>query len=190
MLIRKIKNKGKYYFEVIDYKTESILFCFDSLKNDKKSFKRIFYLILNNFGAPSNISFINFYKSVPLEIQKLLDKYNVKVLLFKSAYRHIFNNLSKNNKIINYKTVHIYNEDFYESKIRKMIDDNIIQFKNTRYIIKSNKKIKKNEEVILFYNNQVDDLFIKFKDSNYKLSMYKNIKSKKGNSKYDFSIKL
>lgn len=185
VFIRKIKNKGKYYFEIIDYKTESILFCYDSLKNDKKSFRKIFYLILDNFGAPSNISFINFYKSVPLEIQDLLDKYSVNTLPFKSIYRNGINNLSKNKKIISYKKEQINNEDFYNSKTRKTIDNNIVQFENTRYFIKANFNIKKNEKIILFYNDQKNDLFIKYKDTIYGLSIYKNVKSKKGNSKYN-----
>lgn len=185
VLVRKVKNKGKYYFKVIDYKTESVLFYFDSLKNDKKSFKKIFYFILNNFGAPDNISFINFFKFVPLEIQGLLDKYNVNVLPFKSVYRNIFNNLSKNIKNINYKKVYMNKEDFYDSKVRKTIDDNVIQFENNRYTIKCNNKIKKNEIAILFYNEQKDDLFIKYKDIVYELILYKNLESKKGNTKYN-----
>ena len=185
VFIKKIKNKAKYYFEVIDYQTQSILFLFDSLKNDTKSFKKIFYLILSNFGAPHNISFVNFYKSIPLEIQDLLDKYSVNILPFKSVYRNIFNNLSKNKKTINYKKVHIDKEDFYNLKIRKTIDDNIVQFENTRYFMKTNFNIKKNEKVILFYNDQKNDLFIKYKDSIYELNVYKNIESKKGNSKYN-----
>ncbi|MCM1052552.1 MAG: hypothetical protein NC483_01055 [Ruminococcus sp.] len=185
VIIRKIKNKGKYYFEIIDYKTESILFYFDSLKNDKNSFKRIFFFILNNFGTPNNISFVNFFINIPKEILTLLNKYNVSIIPFKSIYRNVFNNLHTNNKIISYKATYIDKEDFYNSKKRKTIKENIIQFKNVRYIIKSNNKIKKNEEIILFYNDQMNDLFIKFEDKIYKLKICKNLNSKKGNSKYN-----
>lgn len=184
IFIKKIKNKGKYHFEIIDYQNGSMLFLFDSLKNDKKSFKKIFYLILSNFGRPNNISFVNFNKSIPLEIQDLLNKYNVGVLPFRSVYRNVFKNLSKNKKIINYKKVYIDKEDFYNLKIRKTIDDNVVQFENTRYVIKTDFSIKKNENVILFYNDQKSDLFIKYKDNIYELIVYKNVESKKGNSKY------
>ncbi len=184
VIIKKIKNKGQYYFEVVDYKTKNILFGFKSLRNDKKSFKKILYLIINNFGAPDNLCFMNFFKPVPLEIQNLTNKYHIKILPFKSIYRHTFNNLIQSNKSKNYRKVHIDYEDFYNSKIRKTIADNIIQFENIRYVIKSNIKIKKNEIVLLFYNDQRNDMLIKYKNINYKLELYKKVDSKKGNTKY------
>ena len=61
----------------------------------------------------------------------------------------------------------------------------MIQFENVRYFIKTNQIIKKNEKVILFYNEQKDDLFIKYKDKTYYLVNWKKISSKKGNSKYN-----
>lgn len=184
VFVKKIKDKGKYYFEIIDYRNESLLFCFESLKNDERSFKKIFYLILNNFGSPNNICFVNIFKDVPLDIKYLLDKYNVNLLTFKSVYRNIFSKLSKN-RVVNYRKINIDNEDFYNSRVRKTINDNIIQFENVRYIIKSSVKIKKNEVVKLYYNDQKNDIFIKYKGAIYKLDLYKNIESKRGNSKYN-----
>ncbi len=182
VFIKKIKQKGNYYFEVIDYKTETMLFNFTSLKNDRKSFQKIFYFILSNYGAPQNISFVNFFTNTPLEVQYLANKYSVKILPFKSIYKNV--KRSENKKRIHYKKANIDYKDFYHLKIRKTIADNMIQFENIRYRIETKNKIQKNEIVTLFYNDTKEDLFIKYKNKTYHLTIYKKIKSKKGNSKY------
>ena len=184
VIIKKIKQKGNYYFEVIDYKNELILFTFKSFKNDTKSIKKIIYLILKDYGCPKKITFENFFEKVPKQIEQLLDKYNIKIVIFKSIYRNIFNKLSTDKINVKYKKVDIVKEDFYNYIIRKTIADNIIQFKNTRYKIKTNELIKKNRLVDLYYNDLLTDLFIKINDVKYELSMYKKVESKKGNMKY------
>ncbi len=185
VFIRKIKIKEKIYFEVIDLKREKILFCLDSLKNDKKSVKRILYILLTHFGSPKNISFTNFFKTIPLEIQNLLTKYKIEVVPFKSIYRNHFKTLKKNQEGVTYRKVTINKEDFYDFKVRKTIKDNMVQFENARYFIKSNKTIKEKESVLLFYDEQKTDLFIQYQGLNYDLKKYQNIQSKKGNSKYN-----
>lgn len=180
-IIKKIKTKEKYHFEIIDYKSESLLFKFSSLKNDKKSFREILYLILKEYGRPNNVVFINFFKIIPEEIQSLLKKYKVNILESKSIYR-ILPKIA--NKVL-YKKVSINNLDFYNSITRKTIAVNTIQFKNIRYLIDTTIKINKNEEITLYYNDSLNDLFIEYKNEHYKLKKVKEVISKKGESKYN-----
>lgn len=180
-IIKKIKTKENYHFEIIDYKSESLLFKFPSLKNDKKSFKEIFYLILKEYGLPNNVVFINFFKIIPEEIQSLLNKYNINILEPKTIYRLTPKSTNK----VFYKKVSINNYDFYNSTTRKTIAVNTIQFKNIRYLIDTAIKINKNEEITLYYNNPLTDLFIEYKNEHYKLKKVKEVISKKGDSKYN-----
>lgn len=181
IIIKKIKAKENYHFEIIDYKSESLLFKFPSLKNDKKSFKEIFYLILKEYGLPNNVIFVNFFKIIPEEIQSLLKKYNINILEPKTIYRI----LPKNNNKVFYKKVNINNLDFYNSTIRKTIAINTIQFKNIRYLIDTTIKINKNEEITLYYNDSLNDLFVEYNSNQYKLKKVKEVISKKGESKYN-----
>lgn len=184
VIIKKVKIKSNYYFEIIDYKNEIKLFSMDSLKNDIKSIKLILYKLIENYGAPKYITFHSFYKKVPIEILNILEKYNINIISFKGIYRNIFKNLSNENKNIKYQKINIVKEDFYQFSIRKTIADNIVQFNNVRYKINTNKVIKKNIEVIIYFNNEKDDLFIKYNNKNYKLTIIKRVTSKKGTSKY------
>ena len=77
VLVRKVKNKENYNFEIIDYKNNSILFTHNSSKNDIKSMKEIIYLLIKNYGSPNNISFVNFFKNTPASIQNILSNYNI-----------------------------------------------------------------------------------------------------------------
>lgn len=183
VFIRKVKNKGNYYFEVIDYLSQSILFTYDSAKNDEKSTKEILYILLKNYGSPKNISFIGFFLDVPTTIQSLLNKYSINNISFKSSYRNCLKTLCKNNNI-KYCQKKIIKEDFYNVIIRKTIADNIIQFNNIRYKIETKLLIKHNTKVTLYYNNAKTDLFVKFNDMTYKLTHFKEVNSKKGISKY------
>lgn len=183
VLIRKRKKKGNYYFEVMDYQNESLLFTYDSMKNDIKSLKNIIYLLLKNYGSPKNISFANFFKNVPTPIQDLLNKYHMNRISFKSSFRKSFKNLSNTNTI-KYQPRKIKKEDFYNRISRKTIADNVIQFNNIRYQINTKVLIKQNTTINLYYNNEKKDLFIKLNATIYTLTPYKDITSKKGNSKY------
>ncbi len=180
-IIKKIKDKENYYFEIIDYKSESLLFKFSSLKNDKKSFREILYLILKEYGQPNNVVFINFFKIIPEEIQLLLNKYKINILEPKTIYRVT----PKNNCKVFYKKLNINNFDFYNSTIRKTIAINTIQFKNIRYLINTTIKINKNQEITLYYNDSLNDLFVEYKNEHYKLKKVKEVISKKGESKYN-----
>lgn len=65
VFIRKIKNKGFCFFEIIDYETQTVLMTFNSVKNDTKSIKNIIYLLIKDYGCSKNISFVNFFSRVP-----------------------------------------------------------------------------------------------------------------------------
>lgn len=181
ILIKKIKEKGHYYFKVIDYRTKNLLLTFDSLKNDKNSIKEIIYLIFYKYGLPKEICFNNFFKTIPLDITNILRKYNIKEIPNKSTYRIKEIN---NNTDIRYSNVIIDKKDFYKVTLRKTIDTNMIQFKNIRYTIDTDLIIPKNQEIKLYYNKDMSDLFITYQDKEFKLERYKKLQSKKGNSKY------
>lgn len=183
LIIKKIKEKGNYYFEIIDYENEALLFKTPSLKNDSKTFKTILLKVLENYGAPNNILFINFFKDIPKEINNLLKKYYINIKSPKSLYTR-----TKSNKIKikpTYKNIDINNSDFYNKTIRKTIDINTIQFKNIRYQIITTNKIKKNESLILYYDNNFSDLSVEYNNCIYKLEIIKTVTSKKGNTKYN-----
>lgn len=181
VFIRKIKNKNNSYFEVADAIKKTTLFTYDSNKNDIKSIKNIIYILLKNYGSPKNISFVNF--NIPISIHDLLNKYDINIINFKSSYRNCFNN-SSNIKDIKYRHKKIIKEDFYNSITRKTIANNIIQFNNTRYKIKTKNIIKLHTKLILYYDNTQKDLFIKHNNQIYNLAVLKNVSSKKGASKY------
>lgn len=183
VFINKIKNKGNYYFEVIDYANKSILFTYDSVKNDVKSIKNIIYLLIKNYGSPKNISFVRFFTSIPTSIQSILNKYDINVVCFKSSYRNCFNHMS-NAGNVKYRQKKIIKEDFYNNITRKTIADNIIQFNNIRYKIETKIIIKHNTTIILYYDDSKKDLFIKFNNVIYKLIPFEELNSKKGISKY------
>lgn len=181
ILIKKIKEKGHYYFKVIDYKSKTLILTFDSLKNDKNSIKEILYLIFSKYGLPKEVCFNNFFKTIPLDIKKILRKYNITIIPFKSVYR--ITNIN-NSKEIRYSKATIDKKDFYKVILRKTIDTNMIQFNNTRYTIDANLIIPKNKEIKLYFNQDMKDLFITYQDKEFKLKRYKDIQSKKENSKY------
>ncbi len=183
VLIKKIKTKGNYFFEIVDFSSESILFTYNSLKNDTKSVKKILYLLIKNYGSPQNISFVNFFPDVPTCIRGLLSKYDINLLDFKSCHRKSFNNLSHEENI-KYRSKKIHKEDFYDIIARRTIADNIIQFQNVRYNIETKKIIKRNTKVILYYDNLEKDIFVKFNDKIFELTHFKDIDSKKGTTKY------
>lgn len=183
VFVRKVKNKENCYFEIADYTSKSILFKYNSIKNDSKTIKNIIYLIFKNYGIPQNISFVNFFSDVPSYIQYLLNKYNVYIINFKSCYRSCFNHTSKTSDV-KYREKNLFKEDFYNSIVRKTIDNNMIQFNNKRYKIETNILIKRNTTLILYYGNEKTDQFIKYNNKFYKLIPIKNVKSKKGSSKY------
>ncbi len=183
VLIRKIKNKDARHFEIVDYASKTLLFTYDSLKNDIKSLKNIIYLLLKTHGCPANISFVNFFADIPPKILNLLKKYDIHILNFKSSYRECFEDLSQKNHII-YSQKPISKEDFYNSLTRKTIAVNTIQFDNTRYKIETNTLIKRNTTTTLYYDSSKTDLFIKYDDETCKLIPIKELDSKKGTSKY------
>lgn len=183
VLVRKVKNKENYNFEIIDYKNNSILFTYNSSKNDIKSMKEIIYLLIKNYGSPNNISFVNFFTNTPASIQNILSNYNINIVIFKSIYRNCFNHLLKK-KNIKYSKKQITKEDFYNTTTRKTIANNKIQFNNIRYKIKTKYLIKQNTKIVLYYNNSKTDIFIKYNNSIYRTIPTKKIYSKKGTSKY------
>lgn len=182
VIIKKIKETGNYYFQVIDYQTKSILFTYPSEKNNNISIKKIIYKLLNTYGIPKNISLINVYKEVPESLKNLLIKYSIFLKEYKPIYR--INNLNNTNNDIKYQKVIIDKRDFYNCIVRKVIDDNTIQFHNTRYEIIAQKTIKKLSSVLLYYNDYLTDLFIVHNNSSLNLKPIKKLISKKGESKY------
>jgi len=182
VIIKKIKNKGNYYFEIIDYKNTTILFKIISYKNDTKSIKNILYTLLNKFGVPKNITFNNCYPSK--KIIYLLNKYHINYIAFKSIYRTSKNKINKKNNI-NYEQKNIEKTDFYNSKTITTISKNTIQFNNTRFLINTKKMIKKRVKVKIFFNNEKNDLFIQYYKSFFPITPIKILTSKKGNSKYN-----
>lgn len=184
VFIKRIKEKSNYYFQVIDCQTQFILFNYASEKNNYKTIKKIIYKLLNNYGAPKNISFINLYKEIPNNIIELLSKYAISIRKYKPIYSKLLNNLKEYPNTIRYQKVMIDKRDFYNCITRITIDDNTIQFCNIRYKIKTSNTIKKLTKVSLYYNDKINDLFIFHKNSSYKLIPYKEMISKKGNSKY------
>lgn len=182
VFIKKIKETGNYYFQVIDYQTKSILFTYPSEKNNNISIKKIIYKLLNTYGIPKNISLINVYKEVPESLKNLLIKYSIFLKEYKPIYR--INNLNNTNNDIKYQKVIIDKRDFYNCIVRKVIDDNTIQFHNTRYEIIAQKTIKKLSSVLLYYNDYLTDLFIVHNNSSLNLKPIKKLISKKGESKY------
>lgn len=182
VIIRKVKVKGNYHFDIIDFESEAVLFTYKSVKNDVKSIKNILYLLISNYGSPANISFVNFFKTVPYDIQNILNKYNVNIICLRKNYRFSFENKHVSN--IKYKQMPIIKELFYNSIIRKTIDDDMIQFNNIRYRIVTDSLIKHNTEIILYYDDDKNDLFVKYNDSNLALVPLKHVNSKLGTSKY------
>lgn len=184
VFIRRIKEKSNYYFQVIDCQTQSVLFNHPSEKNNYKTIKKIIYKLLNNYGAPKYISFINLYTKIPNNIIELLSKYSISTMKYKPIYSKILNNLKEQSNTVKYQKVMIDKKDFYNCITRITIDDNIIQFYNIRYKVNTSNTIKRFAKVFLYYNDEINDLFIIHKNSSYKLIPYKEMISKKGDSKY------
>lgn len=181
VLIKKIKEKNNYHFNIIDYKSNKLLFIFPSLKNDILSTKKIIYNILSSYGSPKNICFINYSTKNDESINSLLNKYHINLITYKPIYQ---TNSKNNNFNIKYSNCKIDKKDFYNHLKRRTIDDNTIQFKNIRYIINSSKTIKRLSTINLYYNDDLTDLFIIYNNKTYKLTQYKELTSKKGTSKY------
>lgn len=181
LLIKKIKKKEKTHFIVIDYKTKSLLFKFNSTRNDTKSIKEILFRVLNNYGSPSNICFINL--DISKEIINILQKYSINIIESSKPISSMFKELLLDQHIT-YNNCSIDLRDFYNVIKRKTIDINTIQFNNVRYKIISDNNIPKNTKIYLYYNNQKSDMFIMINNQIYDLYPYINLSSKKGLTKY------
>lgn len=183
LFVKKIKNQSDYHFLVVDGQSGRRLMRLDSCKNDFRSVKKIIFWILSNCGAPSKICFVNFFKVVPSEIDRILKKYRIDVILFSSIYR---NNLKESAELIEvkYRHVNIIREDFYYSTIRKCILVNSVQFRNVRYKILSRIPIPKNSRVTLYCDENGEDIFVLFNGEKFEVEAYKRTMSKRGNTKY------
>lgn len=68
---------------------------------------------------------------------------------------------------------------------RKMISDNVIQYRNKRYLIKTPIPIFHHECVTLFVKKKtLDPLYIEYKKKRYRLIYQREVYSKRGNTKY------
>lgn len=184
LIIRKRKRINKYYFDVVDYMNRVVLFSTESLKNDAKSFNIILFRLLNEFGAPKNIMFVNFFNNKPLDVLELLKKYDISLIDYSSLYRQALRKLSNNTICIKYRNVIVDKTDFYNFKKRKTIASNILQFNNIRYYINSHVNIERNNEVILYYDSKKSDVFILYNNTRYVLTPIKYLLPKTGNAKY------
>lgn len=182
MLIKKIKTRGDYHFAVYD-SSNGLMVEMKSLKNDCKTMKKMLFKILTTVGTPPKICFINFFKTVPLEINRILDKYDIEIVPFKTIYKNILNSHPKSFDV-RYKKNAITKEDFYDFIPRKCIKDNCIQFRNVRYEIESGSRFYKNTEVLLYYDDETEDMFISHKKHHYRLKPYRITNPKLGNTKY------
>lgn len=184
VLIQKIKKKGNYHFIIIDHKTKMLLFKIKSKKNDTKSTKKIIEILLQKYGTPKNISFINYFKKPNKDIMNLLKIYNISIIPYKHIYKVSTKNLLQNTQQIKYNNKNINSEYFYNCIDRTTIDINTIQFNNIRYKIKNNININKNTKVKLYFNDKKIVKYVKYNNKKYLLLPIKKLTSKKGNSKY------
>ena len=181
VIIKKIKKANIYRFDVIDYSRSTLLFSQESLKNNTKSLKKAIYKLFSDFGIPVNICVCNV--PIPLYIQGILNKYNVKIVLPSTIIKKTKYKL-KNNLVL-YKKMNIDKRDFYSRVVRRIIDDNnIVQFNNIRYKLLTKDKLPKKTKVILYYNEYKNDIFVIHNKQKYLLSPYKKVTSKKGLTKY------
>ncbi len=181
VIIKKIKKANIYRFDVIDYSRSTLLFSQESLKNNTKSLKKAIYKLFSDFGIPANICVCNV--PIPLYIQEILNKYNVKIVLPSTTIKKTKYKL-KNNLVL-YKKMNIDKRDFYSRVVRRIIDDNnIVQFNNIRYKLLTKDKLPKKTRVILYYNEYKNDIFVIHNKQKYLLSPYKEVTSKKGLTKY------
>ena len=181
VLIKKIREKENTHFIVTDYKTQSLLFKFNSTRNDNKSIKEILFRVLTDFGAPNNICFVNF--KINLFIIDILNKYHINILQNNSLITKSFKYI-KIFEGISYRKCQIDFQDFYNRVKRRTIATSTIQFNNTRYKIVSDKNIKKNTGVIVYYDDNKSHIFVRIKGKMYKIIPHKLLKSKKGLTKY------
>lgn len=181
VVIKKVHKEDANYFIVIDCKTKQKLFIFNSLKNDIKSIKRILFKLLTDFGAPDNICFTNFI--VNNSVINTLNKYKINIIPKNSLITNSFKNI-KDFGNISYRKCQIDFRDFYNRAKRKTIDTSTIQFNNVRYKIISDKNIKKNTDVIVYYDDNKTDIFVTIEDVIYKIFPHKLLTSKKGLTKY------
>lgn len=182
VVIKKIKNKNNNHFVIYDYQQKTLLFKFESKKNDTKSAIKIIEILLKNYGSPQNICFANFLKNINNKIKHILNNYDITILPYKTIYKCSFKNKSETN--IQYYNKKINKDDFYNNVYRKTIAINTVQFNNIRYKIETTQRIKKNTTILVYFNKNKSDIYIKYKNKHYIIIPFKYLKSKKGNSKY------
>jgi hypothetical protein len=140
--------------------------------------------VFNTYGVPKYLydnGFFTHNKSFSNDICNKLKIKRIDKLKTGNIKKKIFEYRKPS---IKYRKLLIPVTTLYLKKEAKTIKENIIQFKNNRYLIMSNTNIKKRQKIIIHYTWDYTNIIVEYNNKFYNTQILAKVTSVKGKSKY------